>query len=67
MGWLPELALSEREAIRASTWGAAFAVGMEDRLGGLYRGRLCDLTVVEGGHAVATVVGGEVVWQRRTP
>jgi predicted amidohydrolase YtcJ len=67
VGWLPELALTEREAIRASTWGAAFAVGMEDRLGGLYRGRLCDLTVVEGGHAVATVVGGEVVWQRRTP
>ncbi len=64
--WLPELALSEAEAVRASTWGAAYAVGMEGRLGGLYRGRLCDLTVIDGGRAMATVVGGDVVWQRRT-
>ena len=63
--WLPELALSESEAVRASTWGAAYAVGMEDRLGSLYRGRLCDLTVVDDGRATATVVGGEVVWQHR--
>lgn len=63
-GWLPELALSEVEAIRASTWGPAYAVGMETRLGALRVGSLCDLTLVEDGRAVATVVGGEVVWQR---
>ena len=63
VGWLPELALSEGEAIRASTWGAAYAVGMEARLGSLRPGRLCDLTVVEDGRAVATVVGGDVVWR----
>lgn len=64
VGWLPELALSEGAAIRASTWGAAYAVGMEARLGSLRAGRICDLTVVEEGRAVATVVGGEVVWRK---
>ncbi|MGH7921495.1 MAG: amidohydrolase [Candidatus Dormibacteraceae bacterium] len=64
VGWLPELALTRSAAVRASTWGAAYAVGLERRLGRLRPGQLCDLTVVDGGRAVATVVGGEVVWQR---
>lgn len=64
VGWLPELALGEAAAVRASTWGAAYAVGMENRLGRLRPGQLCDLTVVDGDRAVATVVGGELVWQR---
>jgi predicted amidohydrolase YtcJ len=62
-GWLPELALTPAQALRAYTWGAAFAVGMEDRLGRLGPGLLCDLTVVEDGRVLATVLGGRLVWQ----
>jgi predicted amidohydrolase YtcJ len=62
-GWHPDLALTEAQALRAYTWGAAFAVGMEDRLGRLRDGLLCDLTAVREGRVVATVVGGEVSWR----
>ena len=63
-GWHPELALTPAQALRAYTAGAAYAAGMEDRLGRLRPGFLCDLTVVHGGHVVATVVGGHVTWRR---
>jgi predicted amidohydrolase YtcJ len=63
-GWHPELALTAAQALRAYTAGAAYAAGMEDRLGRLRPGLLCDLTVVDGDRAVATVVGGEVTWKR---
>jgi predicted amidohydrolase YtcJ len=63
-GWHPELALTPAQALRAYTSGAAYAAGMEDRLGRLRPGLLCDLTVVEEGRVVATVVGGEVTWRR---
>jgi predicted amidohydrolase YtcJ len=66
-GWHPELALTRPQALRAYTWGAAYAAGMEDRLGRLRPGLLCDLTVVRGGRAVATVVGGELTWQSPEP
>jgi predicted amidohydrolase YtcJ len=62
-GWHPELALTPAQALRAYTVGAAYAVGMEDRLGRLRAGFLCDLTVVEEGRVVATVVGGEITWR----
>lgn len=62
-GWLPELAVARAQALRAYTWGAAFAVGMEDRLGRLRPGLLCDLTVVENGRVLATVLGGRLVWR----
>jgi predicted amidohydrolase YtcJ len=61
--WHPDLALTEPQAVRAYTWGAAYAAGMEDRLGRLRPGLLCDLTVVRDGRAVATVVGGQLTWQ----
>src|SRR5262249_10625246 len=47
-GWYPDLALSEAQALRAYTWGAAYAAGMEDRLGGLRPGMLCGLTLDPG-------------------
>jgi hypothetical protein len=65
-GWHPELAISRSKAIRAYTSGAAFAVGMEQRVGSLRLGKLCDITVVDDDRVVATVVGGKVSW-RRTP
>jgi predicted amidohydrolase YtcJ len=63
--WHPELALTRASALKAYTSGAAFAAGMEDELGALRPGRLCDMTVVEEGRVVATVVGGRVTWRRK--
>lgn len=62
--WHPELALTAASALRAYTSGAAFAVGMEDQVGALKPGWLCDVTVVDGGRVTATVVGGRVRWRR---
>ncbi len=64
-GWHPELALSRGAAMRAYTAGAAYAAGMERDAGALRPGKLCDLTVVDGGKVVATVTGGRVTWRRR--
>ena len=64
-GWHPDLALNPAQALRAYTAGPAYAVGMEDRLGRLRPGMLCDLTIVRDGHVQATVVGGEPTWRRR--
>jgi predicted amidohydrolase YtcJ len=58
--WHPELAVSQASALRAYTSNAAFAVGQEDNLGALKAGLHCDLTVVDAGEVVATVVGGQV-------
>ena len=63
--WYPELALSKAAALRAYTRDAAYAAGAEDDTGSLAPGKLCDMTVVDGGRVVATVVGGRVSW--RTP
>ena len=65
-GWHPELAISRVKALRAYTVGAAYASGMEQHLGSLRLGKLCDITVVDADRVVATIVGGKVSW-RRTP
>jgi predicted amidohydrolase YtcJ len=58
--WHPELAVSTAAARRGYTTGAAYAVGMEKDLGTLRAGKLCDMTVIDEGRVVATVVGGRV-------
>jgi predicted amidohydrolase YtcJ len=58
--WHPELAVSRASARRAYTAGAAYAVGMEKDLGMLRAGKLCDMTVIDDGRVVATIVGGRV-------
>ena len=63
--WHPELALTRASALRAYTSGAAYAVGMEADLGALRPGKLCDMTVVDGGRVVATVVGGRLTSRRK--
>jgi predicted amidohydrolase YtcJ len=63
--WHPDLALSRASALRAYTANAAFAVGMEEEVGALRPGMLCDMTVVDDGRVMATVVGGRVRWQRK--
>jgi len=75
-GWYPEQRLTVAEAIRGFTQGAAFAAGMEDRLGQLSPGFLADLLVLDTDpftcppeqipviKPLATMVGGEWVFQR---
>jgi predicted amidohydrolase YtcJ len=62
--WHPELAVSKAAARRAYTAGAAYAVGMEKDLGTLRPGKLCDMTVIDEGGVVATIVGGRVSFLR---
>jgi predicted amidohydrolase YtcJ len=64
-GWNPELAISPTAALRAYTAGAAFAAGMDRDAGALRPGKLCDMTVVEDGRVIATVVGGRLTWRRK--
>jgi predicted amidohydrolase YtcJ len=64
--WHPDLAVTKASALRAYTSNAAYAVGMENDLGVLRPGKLCDMTVVEDGRVVATIVGGGVSWRRKT-
>jgi predicted amidohydrolase YtcJ len=63
--WHPELAVSRPAALRAYTSGGAYAVGMERDLGTLRPGKLCDMTVIDEGRVVATVVGGQVSFLRK--
>ncbi len=46
-GWYPEQRLTVLEAIQGFTTGAAYAAGMEDRLGQLAPGYLADLVVLD--------------------
>ncbi len=46
-GWYPEQRLSMQDALAAFTTGAAFAAGMESRLGQLSPGFLADLVVLD--------------------
>ena len=62
--WHPELAVSTAAARRAYTADAAYAVGMEKDLGTLRPGKLCDMTVIDEGRVIATIVGGEVSFLR---
>jgi predicted amidohydrolase YtcJ len=63
--WHPELALTRAAALRAYTSGAAYGAGMENEVGALRPGRLCDMTVVDGGRVMATIAGGRVTWRRK--
>ena len=74
-GWYPEGRLVLDEALRAYTFGPAYAAGLEDRLGRLAPGYLADLIVLDRDWytvppeeilqtaVVGTMVGG--AWKRR--
>jgi predicted amidohydrolase YtcJ len=74
-GWVPEQRLPVSAALAGFTSGAAYAAGMEDRLGRVSAGYLADLIVIETDpftcdpaelyaiQPVATMVGGDWVWQ----
>ena len=73
-GWHPEQRTTIEEAVRAYTWGTAYAAGMEDRLGRLASGYLADLIVLDRDifacdpdaipqtRVVGTMVGGRWVF-----
>jgi predicted amidohydrolase YtcJ len=75
-GWYPQQRLSLQEALSGFTTGPAYAAGLEDRQGCLVPGFYADLIVLDQDpftlspqdlHAinpVATMVGGDWVWQR---
>lgn len=75
-GWYPEQRLSVEEALYGYTIGPAYAGYMEDRIGRISAGCLADLIVVNqnpftclpdqlhGIHALATMVGGEWVYNK---
>jgi predicted amidohydrolase YtcJ len=46
-GWHPEQRLTLPEALRAYTWGAAYAAGLESRMGLLVPGYVADLAVLD--------------------
>jgi predicted amidohydrolase YtcJ len=74
-GWFPEQRLTVQSALEGFTLGPAYASGREDRLGKLSAGFLADLIVLETDpftcdpaelyaiQPVATMVGGDWVWQ----
>ena len=74
-GWYPEQRLTVGEAVRAFTSGAAYAAGMEDRLGSITPGKLADLTVLDRDvfeiepmeiletRVDATLIGGKFMWR----
>ncbi|MCX8023899.1 MAG: amidohydrolase family protein, partial [Thermanaerothrix sp.] len=74
-GWYPQERVTVQQAIEAYTLGAAYAAGLEHHLGSLRSGCVADLIVLEHSpwHVpaedlyrlcpIATMVGGEWVWQ----
>jgi predicted amidohydrolase YtcJ len=58
-GWYPDARLSVAEALHGFTSGAAYAAGMEDRLGQLAPGFLADLVVM--GHDIFSVAPSKLL------
>jgi predicted amidohydrolase YtcJ len=77
-GWYPEQRLTVEEAVRGFTWGAAYAAGLEDRLGSLEPGKLADVTILDRdlwdidpmeilqARVVGAIVGGKFVYRNDT-
>ncbi len=73
-GWFPEQRLKVEEAVRAYTWGNAFASGKEKIRGTLALGMLADITILSEDifrisperiptvEVLGTVIGGELVF-----
>ena len=74
-GWIPEQKITVDEAVRAFTWGSAYAEFQEDVKGTLEIGKLADLIIlsqdlfkldpskVADMKVSLTMVGGKVVYQ----
>jgi len=76
-GWLPEEKISIADAIRAYTWGSAYAEFEEHRKGTLAPGKFADLVVLSQDitrapavevlrtEVLLTMVGGRVVYEKK--
>jgi predicted amidohydrolase YtcJ len=74
-GWRPEQRISLSEALKGYTYGAAYATGLEDRLGTLAPGWLADFIVLDADifkinpmdilklNVLGTMVGGQFAWR----
>ena len=74
-GWIPEQKISVEEAVRAFTWGSAYAEFQDGVKGTLEPGKLADFIIVSDdiftidpvkirdAKVLATVVGGKVVYE----
>jgi predicted amidohydrolase YtcJ len=75
-GWIPEQKISVDEAVRAFTWGSAYAEFQENEKGTLEVGKLADLVVVSDdiftidpvkirdAKVVLTIVNGRMAYER---
>jgi predicted amidohydrolase YtcJ len=75
-GWIPEQAMTRKEALRAATMGGAYVMHAEDILGSIEAGKLADFVVIPVDYMTIpaediwkiepemTVIGGEVVYTR---
>ena len=78
-GWVPEQKINVAEAVRAYTWGSAYASGEDATKGTLEPGKLADLVVLSGDifaidpadiagvQVDATLLGGKLVFERNRP
>ncbi|MCI0404188.1 MAG: amidohydrolase family protein [Acidobacteria bacterium] len=76
-GWVPEEKISIADAIRAYTWGSAYAEFEEHRKGTLSPGKFADLVVLSQDvtrapaievlrtQVLLTMVGGRVVYEKK--
>jgi predicted amidohydrolase YtcJ len=74
-GWFPDEKISVQDAIKAYTWGTAYASFEDDIKGTITTGKLADLTVLDHNildcdpaefletKALYTIVGGRIVFQ----
>jgi predicted amidohydrolase YtcJ len=75
-GWVPEEKISLEDALRAYTWGSAYAGFMEDKVGQLVAGKYADLVVlsedlfqvdpveIPSVQVDLTMVSGEIVYEK---
>jgi predicted amidohydrolase YtcJ len=74
-GWFPQERISMAQALKAYTYGSAYAMGVEDRVGTLAAGKLADVCVLDRNlfdcaprevletRAAMTMLGGKVVYE----
>lgn len=74
-GWFPEERITMADALRAYTYGSAYAMGVEDRFGTLAAGKVADVCVLDHNlftctpaevletKSLLTVMGGKVVYE----
>ncbi len=75
-GWVPEQQITVEEALKAYTWGGAFAAGEEGYKGVVAKGKLADFVMLDKDilkippagigdtKVLLTVVGGRVMYER---